>query len=187
MTQSNPPRPRVKPRNLLGILAFLRRYPALVALSVSLLLVNIAVEMSLPQILGLAITNLRWNAEWGAPLNLKALVLLVVSLVLIRAGNAVILGPIRNRLIQRTLGDIRNAIYDSIQRLAFPYHDRSSTGELISRSTTDVMRLQDFLFACVFLSIDIAVALIVTVALIFATSAALGAVTLLTKIGRAHV
>src|SRR5690349_15867571 len=182
MTQSNPPQPRVKPRNLLGILAFLRRYPALVALSVSLLLVNIAVEMSLPQILGLAITNLRWNAEWGAPLNLKALVLLVVSLVLIRAGNGVILGPIRNRLIQRTLGDIRNAIYDSIQRLAFPYHDRSSTGELISRSTTDVMRLQDFLFACVFLSIDIAVALIVTVALIFATSAALGAVTLLTMV-----
>lgn len=182
MTQSNPPQPRVKPRNLLGTLAFLRRYPALVALSVSLLLVNIAVEMSLPQILGLAITNLRWNAEWGAPLNLKALVLLVVSLVLIRAGNGVILGPIRNRLIQRTLGDIRNAIYDSIQRLAFPYHDRSSTGELISRSTTDVMRLQDFLFACVFLSIDIAVALIVTVALIFATSAALGAVTLLTMV-----
>jgi ATP-binding cassette subfamily B protein len=182
MTQTNPPRPPVKSRNLLGILVFLRRYPALVVLSVSLLLVNIAVEMSLPQILGLAITNLRWNAEWGAPLNLKALVLLVVSLVLIRAGNGIILGPIRNRLIQRTLGDIRNTIYDSIQRLAFPYHDRSSTGELISRSTTDVMRLQDFLFACVFLSIDIAVALVVTVALIFATSAPLGAVTLLTMV-----
>ena len=155
---------------LLGVLAFLRAYPAPVALSVSLLLVNIAVELSLPQILGSAITQLRWHIEWGATLDLRACALLFVSLVLVRAGNGILLGPIRNRLIQRTLGDIRAAIYDSLQRLAFRYHDQSNTGELISRSTTDVLRLQDFLFACLFLSFDIAVALVLTVALIFASS-----------------
>src|SRR5437667_1175435 len=182
MTQSEPAQPRVKPDNLLGVLAFLRKYPTQVALSVSLLLVNIGIEMALPQILGSAINNLGWHAEWGATFELKAYVLLFISLVLVRTGNGIILGPIRNRLIQRTLGDIRNSIYDAIQRLAFRYHDRSNTGELISRSTTDVMRLQDFLFACVFLSIDIGVALVATVALIFAASAALGAVTLATMV-----
>ena len=182
MTPSKPTLPRVGPRNLLGILAFLRKYPAQVALSVSLLLVNIAIEMALPQILGSAITHLRWRAEWGARFDLKSYVLLFVSLVLIRSGIGIILGPIRNRLVQRTLGDIRAAIYDAIQRLAFRYHDKSNTGELISRSTTDVWRLQDFLFACLFLSFDISVALAATVILIFATSAALGAVTLLTLI-----
>src|SRR6266700_7884596 len=182
MTEPKPTQTRLQPRNLLGVLAFLRAYPGPVLLSVSLLLVNIAVELSLPQILGSAITQLRWHVEWGATFDLRAYVLLFVSLVLVRAGNGILLGPIRNRLIQRTLGDIRAAIYDALQRLAFRYHDRSNTGELISRSTTDVLRLQDFLFACLFLSFDIAVALVLTVALIFATSAVLGVVTLWTLV-----
>src|SRR6266853_3513669 len=182
MTEPKAIQTRVRSRNLLGVLAFLRAYPALVVLSVSLLLVNIAVELSLPQILGSAITQLRWHIEWGARLDLRACGLLFVSLVLVRAGNGILLGPIRNRLIQRTLGDIRAAIYDSLQRLAFRYHDQSNTGELVSRSTTDVLRLQDFLFACLFLSFDIAVALVLTVALIFATNAVLGVVTLLTLV-----
>src|SRR6266542_2986600 len=180
MTPPNPASPRVKPRNLLGVLVFLRRYPSQVALSVSLLLVNIAIEMALPQILGSAINHLRWRAQWNAPFDLEPYVLLFVSLVLIRCGNGILLGPVRNRLVQRSLGDIRAAIYDAIQRLAFPYHDRSITGELISRSTTDIWRLQDFFFACLFLSFDIVVALAATIALIFATSALLGAVTFLT-------
>jgi ABC-type multidrug transport system fused ATPase/permease subunit len=182
MTQPEPTPPRVKPRNLLGVLAFLRRYPSQVALSILLLLVNIAIEMALPQILGSAITNLRWRDQWGARFDLKSYVLLFVALVVIRCGIGILLGPIRNRLVQRTLGDIRAAIYDAIQRLAFRYHDRSNTGELISRSTTDVWRLQDFLFACLFLSFDIAVALAATVTLIFATSAQLGVVTVLTLV-----
>src|SRR6266404_5809246 len=173
-------RPLLRPRNLFGILAFLRSYPVQVALSVSMLLFNIAVEMALPQILGSAITGLRWHSQWGAPLDLQTYVLLFVALVLIRSGIAILLGPIRNRLIQHSLGDIRAAIYDAIQRLAFGYHDKSNTGELISRSTTDIWRLQDFLFACLFLSFDLVVTLGATVALVFATSAMLGAVTLLT-------
>ena len=143
---------------------------------------NLGIEMALPQILGSAITGLRWHLEWGASLDLRACLLLFVSLVLIRCGTGILLGPIRNRLIQRALGDIRAAIFDAIQRLAFRYHDKSNTGELISRSTTDIWRLQDFLFACLFLSFDIVVALAATITLIFATSAALGAVTLLTLV-----
>src|SRR5438552_12330155 len=182
MTESKPTQSRVQPRNLVGVLAFLRAYPAPVVLSISLLLVNIGVELALPQILGSALSQLHWHIEWGARLDLRACVLLFVSLVLVRAGNGILLGPIRNRLIQRTLGDIRAAIYDSLQRLAFRYHDQSNTGELISRSTTDVLRLQDFLFACLFLSFDIVVSLIATTVLIFAVSTALGAVALATMV-----
>ena len=50
---ARPPQPiQRKPRNLLGILAFLRKYPGRVALCLGLLLINIAIEMVLPQILG---------------------------------------------------------------------------------------------------------------------------------------
>ena len=143
MTEPKTTQPRLQARNLVGVLGFLRPYPAQVALSVSLLLVNLGIEMALPQILGSAITGLRWHLEWGASLDLRACLLLFVSLVLIRCGTGILLGPIRNRLIQRALGDIRAAIFDAIQRLAFRYHDKSNTGELISRSTTDIWRLQD--------------------------------------------
>ena len=96
------------------------------------------------------------------------------SLVVIRAVVGFILGPVRNRVIQRTLGDLRAAIYDALQRLAFTYHDRANTGELISRATTDVWRLQDFLFACLLLTVDIVVSLLVTTVLIFQISGPLG-------------
>ena len=169
---------------LLGVLRFLGRYPRQVALAVGLLLVNISIEMSLPQILGLAITDLRLFGEVsktpppaGGP-PIWVYVQLFAGLVCVRAGVGFILGPIRNRLVQRTLGDIRAAIYDSLQRLAFSFHDKSNTGELISRSTTDVSRLQDFFFACVFLSVDIGVSLVATHCLIFAVSPLLGFITL---------
>ena len=173
MADELPTQTRFKPRNLLGILVFLRKYPREVALTISLLLVNIAIELSLPQILGDAINTLREHVRGAGMFDPWPYVLLFASLVLIRAGVGYILGPIRNRLVQQTLSDIRAAIYDAIQRLAFHYHDKSNTGELISRSTTDVLRLQDFLFACLFLSFDIVVSLIATTVLIFAVSASL--------------
>src|SRR4051812_28833331 len=169
-----------KPRNLLGILAFLLKYPGGVAIAVSLLLVIISIELSLPQILGSAITDLKEHVEHGSGFQPRDYVLLFLALALIRAGLALILGPIRNRLVQATLGDIRGAIYDAIQKLAFTYHDKTNSGELISRSTTDVWRLQDFFYACLFLSIDIGVSLVVTTFLIFHTSTLLGCLTLAT-------
>ncbi len=46
---------------------------------------------------------------------------------------------------QRTVYDIRNKLFDHIQRLSFSYHDEAETGQLISRSTADVEALQGFL------------------------------------------
>jgi ATP-binding cassette subfamily B protein len=173
---------RFKPRNLLGVVAFLRRYPGGVALSLGLLLVNIAIEMALPQILGNAITGLRQHAASSTAFSLWPFVWLYLALVAMRAGVGFVLGPIRNRTIQKTLGDVRAALYNALQRLAFTYHDRASSGELISRATTDVWRLQDFLFACLLLSVDIAVSLVVTTTLLFLIHPTLGGVALLTML-----
>ena len=160
-------------RSLAGVLSFLGKYRGRVAFCISLLLVNIAIEMSLPQIIGNAITNLRWHLQWGAEFARTNYVLLFLSLVLIRAGVGHILGPVRNRIVQNTLGDIRAAIFDSMQRLSFAYHDKTNSGELISRSTTDVWRLQDFFFACLLMVVDITVSLIATIALLAASSPSL--------------
>jgi ABC-type multidrug transport system fused ATPase/permease subunit len=105
-------------------------------------------------------------------------VLLFVALALIRAGVGHLLGPIRNQVVHGALGDIRGAVYDAAQRLSFSYHDRTNSGELISRATTDVWRLQDFLFACLLMAVDTLVALVATLWLVFAIAPLLGWITL---------
>ena len=170
MAESASSQPRFKTSNLLGVLPFLWRYPRAVALTIGILLVIIGIELTLPQIIGRAVSDLRSHFKGESVFEPRLYVAIFLSLVLIRAGLGFLLGPIRNRLIQRSLTDIRAAIYDAIQRLAFAYHDKSNSGELISRSTTDVFRLQDFFFACMLLSFDIAVSLVATVWLIWIAS-----------------
>lgn len=40
--------------------------------------------------------------------------------------------------------DIRNAFYNSVQYLPFAFHDRSHTGDLMSRATNDISEVQRF-------------------------------------------
>jgi ATP-binding cassette subfamily B protein len=103
-----------------------------------------------------------------------------VSLALLRSIVGFTLGRVRNRVVQSTLKDLRAAYFDAVQRLSFAYHDKTNTGELISRGTADISRLQEFLFACLFLGIDITVAMSVTVVLITWISPLAGLATFLT-------
>ncbi|MFN8497712.1 MAG: ABC transporter ATP-binding protein [Anaerolineae bacterium] len=48
------------------------------------------------------------------------------------------------RLSQDIAFDMRNQLYDKIQRLSFSYHDRTQTGELISRGTSDIEQIMRF-------------------------------------------
>ena len=45
---------------------------------------------------------------------------------------------------ERVIRDVRNKLFDHIQRLAFSYHDKMKTGELIQRATSDVDTLRRF-------------------------------------------
>jgi ATP-binding cassette subfamily B protein len=47
-------------------------------------------------------------------------------------------------LVNRTGYDLRNALYDKIQRLPFGFHDHTQTGQLMSRCTEDVSSLSRF-------------------------------------------
>jgi ATP-binding cassette subfamily B protein len=182
MSAATPELPAFRARNLLGILSFLKRYSGFVALAISLLLLNIALEMTLPRVSGTAINGLKAAITKGTAYDPWFLAGVFVSLTLVRAIVGFVLGRVRNRLIQSTLKDIRAAYFDAVQRLSFAYHDKTNTGELISRGTADIFRLQEFLFACLFLGIDIAVALVVTVTLIAWISPMVGLTTVLTLV-----
>ena len=167
-----PIRPLAAVRRVVG---FLARRPGWTALSIGLLLLNIGIELSLPQFLGLTITAL---GDRSNPPSLGAGVALFIGLVVLRAGVGLVLGPVRNRTAQTTLGDIRAAVYDALQRRSFAWHDNARTGELISRAGTDVGRLQDLLFVCLLFGVDVAAGLLGTLSLIFLTSPRLGLMTL---------
>jgi len=47
-------------------------------------------------------------------------------------------------LVNHTGYDLRNALYDKIQRLPFGFHDHTQTGQLMSRCTEDVSSLSRF-------------------------------------------
>ena len=50
-------------RSLLKILGFLRAYPGRVSLAVGLLLINICIELTLPQVLGEAMNGLQRHVQ----------------------------------------------------------------------------------------------------------------------------
>lgn len=161
-------------RGLLGVIAYLRPYPVAIGTTVGLLLINIAIEMTLPRLIGDVINRLKAAVEGSGTATLWPVTALFLGLITLRAINGLCLGPVRNRLVQRVLVDIRSDLFDAMQRLPFAYHDRTNTGELISRANTDAWRLQDFFFACLFLSVDIAVTLTATIVLLFSVHAWMG-------------
>ena len=182
MNAPAPAIPTFRARNLLGVLSFLTRYRGSVALAVGLLLFNICLEMTLPQVSGGAINGLQKAMAQKTAFHPWDYAAAFVAVALVRAAVGFALGRVRNRLIQDTLRDLRAAYFDAVQRLSFAYHDKTNTGELISRGTADISRLQEFLFACLFLGIDITFALISTMILITCTSPIVGVVTICTLV-----
>ena len=166
-------------RALWGIVRFLRFHPWCVAGSIGLLLFNIGIELSLPQLLGRTVNELsRSRASGGPAFPIRETVLLFLGLVTLRTCVGMVLGPLRNVTAQRTLGKIRGAVYDALQRQTFTWHDNARTGELISRASTDVGRLQEFVFVCLLFSVDVVAGLLGTLVLIFWISPLLGMLTL---------
>jgi ABC-type multidrug transport system fused ATPase/permease subunit len=180
MQTSSPETSKFRPKNLLGVLSFLKRYSIGTSIAIGLLLFNIGLEMTLPRISGTAINRLRGAMAAHTHFDPWHFAELFLGLAFVRACVGFGLGRLRKRLVQGTLKDIRAAYFDAVQRLSFTYHDKTNTGELISRGTADISRLQDFLFACLFLGIDITFAMITTVILIAVISPMAGLVTFLT-------
>lgn len=73
---------------------------------------------------------------------------LVVILVLLAAGQAACGGTRRYwamRTSYRIETNLRTALYNRVNRLSFDYHDRTATGQLMSRGSADLHEVQGFL------------------------------------------
>jgi len=72
--------------------------------------------------------------------------------------------------------DMRNAIFDKLQRLSFAYHDRAQTGQLITRVTSDVDQVRDFVGGGLVQAISAVVLLLGAIVLLLRMNVALALV-----------
>lgn len=75
---------------------------------------------------------------------LLVMALLFVGLALVEGTFTFQSGRLAARTSESVTRRLRNYIYDHLQRLHFTYHDKTQTGELIQRSTSDVDAIRRF-------------------------------------------
>lgn len=83
------------------------------------------------------------------------------------------------RLSYRAETDLRNRIFEHVQRLAFTFHDRTATGELMARASSDLNQVR-LVFAMLPITIANVVMFILIGAVLLILDPVLGAVTDLT-------
>lgn len=73
-------------------------------------------------------------------------------------------------LSQHVAYDIRNDIYDHLQRLSFAYHDKAQTGQVMQRATQDVEGIRMFVNMGVIRLVYVAALLLASLVLMFVTN-----------------
>jgi len=128
-------------RILLRLLTTLRPYAwQMIALLACVLLVT-ATSLVTPGLIQFVIDDgLREND----PNALAQAGLIIVGVGLARAVFAFFRRYLGEWLVNRTGYDLRNRLYDKIQRLHFGFHDQTQTGQLMSRCTEDLSSLSRF-------------------------------------------
>ncbi|GBD23906.1 Putative multidrug export ATP-binding/permease protein [bacterium HR29] len=140
-------------RYLLRLLPYLKPYRWLFVAGVLCTIASAGLVMLNPLLVGWAIDfglkpvrNERGIAVDFAG-NERLLLLAALAIVLVAIGRGLaafgqqFLGE---NIGQRVAYDLRNRIYDNIQRLSFAYHDRVHSGQIMSRATQDVENIRIF-------------------------------------------
>lgn len=119
----------------------LRPYTRLVLFSLTLLLSATALNLIIPDIIRRVIDDGLLRGD--VPLLVRA-GWLVLAIGLLQAVLAFGQRYSNEWIANRVGYDLRNKLYDHIQRLPFAYHDHTQTGQLISRCIEDVRAVERF-------------------------------------------
>ncbi len=106
------------------------------------MLASLAFSLAIPRLLGEGIDTVLGSGERSRLIWLAVAVLVAGA---VRGFSAFGYTYLTELVSQTTAYDIRNALYDKLQRLSFAFHDQAQTGELMSRATADVEATRMFL------------------------------------------
>ena len=123
------------------LLAYLKKYWFFLTLALLALMVNRVLVMAVPEITQRIIDTAIADGRRGL---LAVLALSIVGITILRGVFQFAQEYTLQYAAQRAIYDIRNAMYDHLQRLPFSFYDKSQTGQLISRTTGDIDSLRRF-------------------------------------------
>lgn len=131
------------------LFGLLKKYWKASVLSFVFLLVATGFALVTPNLLRLAIDNgISIDSQTGIVTVhqsiLWAMGLGIVAAQILRAVTTFGQNYISGYTGQKIAFDLRNRLYDQIQRLSFAFHDKAQTGQLMSRATQDVEAVQTF-------------------------------------------
>ena len=145
-------------------------------MSLLVLLLVTAARLAVPAIIGSVIDYGLGGSE-ESYLIIAALVILGIGAV--RALLSFVQTYLGAWIAQHISFDLRNRLYNHIQYLSFSYHDRTQTGQLISRCIEDVSSIQQFTGSGLVELIQIFLLLIGVTVLLFMSNPQLAAIALL--------
>ncbi len=111
-----------------------------VAAFVSLLLVSVS-NLVAPQFIRLAVDGGITGRDWTAILWASAGLLGVAA---VRGVSTFLQGYLSEKTSQGVAYDMRNDLYNKLQNLSFSFHDQAQTGQLMTRVTSDVEMVRQF-------------------------------------------
>jgi ATP-binding cassette subfamily B protein len=127
-------------RILWRLFVLLKKYWKWIVLTYVCLLLLTAANMIVPQIIGDAIDK-GLGADPATTANTHLLWfygMAIIGLSLMRGLLSFGQTYFAEYAGQKVAYDLRNKLYDRIQRLSFAFHDKSQTGQLMSRATQDI-------------------------------------------------
>jgi ATP-binding cassette, subfamily B, bacterial len=154
----------------------MRQYPVTALLAVLGALVWMASVVAIPWVISMIIDN------GIVPGNRRALAVGVGILLLVGAVQAVGIGIRRYngfKVSYRAEADLRNRMFSHIQRLAFTFHDETSTGQLMARASSDLSQVR-LIFALMPLTLANLVMFLVVIVVLILIDPVLGLVASLT-------
>ncbi|MDZ4170127.1 MAG: ABC transporter ATP-binding protein [Coriobacteriia bacterium] len=161
---------------LFRALHFVRAYGWWAALGVLAVLGSTAADLAGPQVL-------RHLIDTGIAQARRDVIvtdaLWLVAIAAVGALASFLQGYFSARASHGAAFDMRNTIFDKLQRLSFAYHDRAQTGQLITRVTSDVDLVRDFVGGGLVQSVSALILLIGTVVFLFALDVRLALVAML--------
>jgi ABC-type multidrug transport system fused ATPase/permease subunit len=128
-------------RTFRRLLGFLRPYRSGVAWSFALAFGAIGATVLIPYLTGRAIDGVRSHDRH----ELTILVIAIAGAGVTRLGLSVARRLVAGRVSLGVERDLRNHLYQQLQRLELAFFDRQQTGQLMSRATVDLQSVRFFL------------------------------------------
>ncbi len=164
-------------QSLRRAISYLRPYWLTAAGAIVSLVLVTAGNLAIPQLI-------RWVIDNGiTPSQMQPIVWGALGLVGVAAVRGLFnftQGYWSEKASQDVAFDVRNALFDKIQSLSFSYHDRSQTGQLMTRLTSDVEMVRQFTGMGLFQFINALVMLFGSAALLLLMNWRLALITLAT-------